>query len=418
MPGNLSGNTVAVSPATNTTYSVIGTDANGCVNTALVSVAVNALPAVAASATSSAVCIGDSTTVSASGAAAYLWNPGNAIGPAQVVAPGVTTTYTVTGTDTNGCSNTASITVNVNAPPVVNATAASGTICDGAADTLTANGASAYAWSSGGNAATEIVSPSTTTAYTVTGTDTNGCSNTASITVNVNALPVVNATAASGTICDGAADTLTANGASAYAWSSGGNAATEIVSPSTTTAYTVTGTDTNGCSNTASVTVNVNALPVVNATSPATVFCLADGAANLTGAPAAGIWSGPGVVASQFDPSTAGPGLHEVIYSYIDSNGCAAADTLSLSVDLCTGIAMNSENAFAVFPNPAHDYISVICTTAEEKTFTLLDASGRLVRSYNVAGTQAQLSLEGLASGVYFLSGDGEEKAVQRIIKQ
>jgi hypothetical protein len=40
------------------------------------------------------------------------------------------------------------------------------------------------------------------------------------------------------------------------------------------------------------------------------------------------------------------------------------------------------------------------------------------VRTYNVTGTQAQLSLEGLASGVYFLSGDGEEKVVQKIIKQ
>jgi Secretion system C-terminal sorting domain/Beta-propeller repeat len=72
----------------------------------------------------------------------------------------------------------------------------------------------------------------------------------------------------------------------------------------------------------------------------------------------------------------------------------------------------------SVFPNPATNNITVTWLTPNVNTFTLLDASGRAARTYNVSGTQAQLSLEGLASGVYFLSVGGETKSVQKIIKQ
>jgi hypothetical protein len=76
-------------------------------------------------------------------------------------------------------------------------------------------------------------------------------------------LPTVTATAASNAICNGSTDVLTASGAANYMWSSGGNAPTETVSPSSTSTYTVTGTDMNGCMNTATVMVTVNPLPTV-----------------------------------------------------------------------------------------------------------------------------------------------------------
>lgn len=82
------------------------------------------------------------------------------------------------------------------------------------------------------------------------------------------------------------------------------------------------------------------------------------------------------------------------------------------------GIQESNSYSFSVTQNPTQDHVVITCSNADMKIFTLTDAAGRAVRTYNVTGTQAQLSLEGLASGVYFLSVDGEETAVQKIIKQ
>ncbi len=106
----------SVSPLTNTTYTVIGTDVNGCENTASVSVAVNALPNVQI-ANASAVCLGNSVSLQANGALSYLWG-NNSVASTITVTPTLTqSTYSVTGTDINGCENTDSINVIVNQLP-------------------------------------------------------------------------------------------------------------------------------------------------------------------------------------------------------------------------------------------------------------------------------------------------------------
>jgi hypothetical protein len=83
-------------------YTVTGTDANGCVNTAQVQVAVNALPTVSAGANQT-VCAGTGVTLSGSGATSYVWN--NGVTNATAFTPVATQNYTVTGIDSNLCSN-------------------------------------------------------------------------------------------------------------------------------------------------------------------------------------------------------------------------------------------------------------------------------------------------------------------------
>jgi hypothetical protein len=372
----------------------------------------------AAVSAASAICLGDTTALNASGASTYLWMPGNLIGSSVNVTPNATTTYTVTGTDVNGCVSSDTVSVTINSLPVVAAVSTVGSICEGQSDTLLASGAQSYLWSTGGFAAQEVVAPLTTTTYSLTGTDINGCSNTATVTVNVNLLPSIAATASSDTVCLGLSTTLTALGASSYIWSSGGTAATEIVTPAASTTYTVYGTDINGCMDTATISVTVNSLPAVSAASSAATFCEADANGALVGLPAQGTWSGPGVTGNSFNPATAGAGTHNVVYTYTDNNGCSNSDTLILIVDACTGITEEKKASFTVFPNPATNNIAVTWATPHVNTLTLRDATGRDVRTYSVSGTQAQLSLEGLASGVYFLSVGGETKSVQTIIKQ
>jgi Secretion system C-terminal sorting domain len=236
-----------------------------------------------------------------------------------------------------------------------------------------------------------------------------------SVTVNVSQ---VNLNVNSQSICAGASVILSASGASTYSWMPGNLSGDSLsVSPTATTTYTVTGTDSIGCTSVDSVSVTVNPLPQVIGVSTSTMLCLSDANATLAGSPTPGTWSGPGVTGNSFNPATAGAGTHSVIYTYTDSNGCTNSDTLVMTVDVCTGITEENNSSFTIFPNPATNNITVTWENAEVKTLTLRDASGRAVRTYHVNGTQAQLSLEGLASGVYFLSANEEEKVVQKIIK-
>jgi len=103
-----------VTPSVNTSYSVIGTNTAGCTNTiaAVSDITVNALPTVSATSNLSLICVGESATLAANGANTYSWNTGGT-NSNEVVSPTITTTYTVNGTDANGCSNTAIITQSV-----------------------------------------------------------------------------------------------------------------------------------------------------------------------------------------------------------------------------------------------------------------------------------------------------------------
>jgi hypothetical protein len=105
-----------VSPVVSSSYSVTGTSTAGCIstNTAASNVSVNPLPFVNAVSNASLICIGESATLTASGANSLLWTT-PATGSQVVVSPSVTSTYTVYGTDVNGCSSSDTITQSVSA---------------------------------------------------------------------------------------------------------------------------------------------------------------------------------------------------------------------------------------------------------------------------------------------------------------
>jgi len=103
---------VAVSPGTTTTYSVIGTTA-GCINQKTISIAVNPSPTLNVNSTDSVLCAGLTATLMVNGSAnSYSWSNG-ATGVSDTISPGVTTTYTVVGTNSLGCQSFATITQSV-----------------------------------------------------------------------------------------------------------------------------------------------------------------------------------------------------------------------------------------------------------------------------------------------------------------
>jgi hypothetical protein len=160
-----------VMPTADATYTVTGTDANGCENMAIVSVTVNALPAI--SVNSDAICAGQSFTMVPNGAATYTFSNGS-----DITMPTADETYTVTGTDVNGCENMAIASVTVNALPVLMVSTTNTLLCTGQTATLSVTGATSYTWNTTETTADIAVSPTTQTTYTVDGTDGNGCANT------------------------------------------------------------------------------------------------------------------------------------------------------------------------------------------------------------------------------------------------
>jgi hypothetical protein len=214
-------------------------------------------------ASSSAICMGNSTTLSVTGANTYTWSGGVTNGAA--FSPTATASYTVVGTVTlTGCTNTVVSTVTVNALPTVSVT--SGAICAGDSYTIIANGASSY--TSIPALAGPVVTPTATTNYSITGTDANGCvsSNAAVSSVTVNALPTVMATTSNTLLCSGQTASLTAMGAVSYTWNTSATNSVIAVTPTTTVTYTVNGVDANGCANLSTITQSVSACTDMQAT--------------------------------------------------------------------------------------------------------------------------------------------------------
>ncbi|HXK91439.1 MAG TPA: T9SS type A sorting domain-containing protein, partial [Bacteroidales bacterium] len=121
-------------------------------------------------------------------------------------------TYTVTGTNLNGCTNTATVSITVNASPTININANPQSICIGSSTIISASGATTYSWSNGMSGSQITVSPTNTTTYTVTGTNTFNCSNTATINITVETMPSAGTISASDNqLCQNELLTLTLN---------------------------------------------------------------------------------------------------------------------------------------------------------------------------------------------------------------
>ncbi len=120
--GNAITDSVVVSPTVFTSYNVTGTDTNGCNNIGTYDVYVYTMPPVSIIAGADSICAGDSTLLTVSGANTYTWsaNAGSVNTASVFVSPNVTTTYSVLGTDNNGCVNNTAQVINVTCTVGVN----------------------------------------------------------------------------------------------------------------------------------------------------------------------------------------------------------------------------------------------------------------------------------------------------------
>ncbi len=319
----------AISPthgyANSGTYTVTltGASAGGCTSSTTQTITVYPNPSISGG-SDRTICSGGSVTLTASGGSSYTWTPGGN-GSTITVNPTATTNYVVQGSNANGCSNTDTVTVIINANPSINADVDQ-TTCEGNSVTLSATGGSSYMWNPGGLTGSSItVSPASTMSYTVTGSNSNGCTATDIVTVNVTANP----TATAGPdldICVGSSATLSASGGSSYNWSvTGGTSSTVIVTPASTTTYTVIVSNANGCTASDVVAVNVHTAPQVSLQS---FFLCAGNLATLdAGVSGANyLWSPTGETSQSITISSSG--TYSVTVT--DAFGCSTSSTANI----------------------------------------------------------------------------------------
>jgi trimeric autotransporter adhesin len=409
-----SGTSITVTPGSTTDYFVRGE--GGCSVTGIcnmLTVIVNPLPVITATPSSATVCDGDMLTLAGNGAVTYMWSGPQPITDNMAFSATIGGTYTVTGTDANSCTDTATVAVMVNPLPVVTATPSSIAVCTGGSVTLAGGGAVTYTWNGPETIAdnTPFV-PTVNGTYTVTGTDANTCSNTTTASVTVNPFPNVTASPSSATACSGDPVTLSGGGAVSYTWS-GPESITDNTAfvPTVSGTYTVTGTDGNSCSNTATASVTVNPLPSVTLTVPDT-SCTSGPVITFTGgSPSGGTYFYTGNPVTTFDPSTAPLGPNEIIYVYTDSNTCTSQDTATILVDICLdAMAVENSGAMEVYPNPSSGIITIefAGNPGPVVTIRITNATGQVLSEQQVSGSMYQVDLGAYADGVYFIHAEGD----------
>ncbi|PBQ31110.1 hypothetical protein CNR22_04800 [Sphingobacteriaceae bacterium] len=352
------------------------------------------------------ICKGASLTLTASGATTYTWSTLSS-NTVVTVNPTLTTTYSVIGTWTNGCYHVATTTITVLVSPTI--TINSGTICAGNTFTLQPGGATSYTFSSG----TATVAPQQTTNYTVSGTSSGGCVGTRVATVVVNASPVL--TINSGSVCLGSNYTLTPGGAVNYTIQGGSS----VVSPASTSTYSIAGADAIGCKNTITATVSVLALPTLSLSSSNSSLCAGEeGTLTVSGASSYS-WN-----TNATNPSISVSPAITSTYSVkgTDANGCSTTATIVQSVNLCTGLENSTSKAQSIrfYPNPTKGVVMMdaiaFSATSQIKIYNAL---GQKVFSDFIRQESFSVDLKDFSNGIYTFQITETSNSVQyfKVIK-
>ena len=276
-------NGVGFPPTTTATYTVIGTSALSCTASASVPVTVVTTPVNFPVPNPGLICIGGSSTLTATGATNYTWTSATqtVYTSTFVVTPNIgTTTYTVTKSNSN-CFDTKTISVITNSLPTIFAIVNPTIVCALNPAVLSVGGGQSYTWSVVGaptntfTGASPVVSPSVTTSYSVAASD-GTCVNVTTVSLAVNPNPTITVTASSPSVCYGHPVTLSATGGINYTWTAASTSFTGAVitdTPSSATAYNVTADNIFGCTSGNSAVVLVNPNPTITATASKPIIC-------------------------------------------------------------------------------------------------------------------------------------------------
>ncbi len=328
------------------TYTLTVTDAAGCIKTATqVVTQPTQLSLITSSSNISCFgqCNGSAQAIAGGGTppSTYSWAPGSQT--TATISSLCAGSYTVTARDSKGCTQIKTITITqpaqIFANPSVVANATCAGLCNGSATSTPIGGTPPYTylWTPGGITTATATNLCQGT-YSVKVTDKNSCTSTQSITITqpVPVAATITGSTSSCNICNG---TATANatggtGPYTYSWAPTGQTTVTATGLCPNTTYTVTVTDSKGCTSTASVTIMQTI--IINITTSSTVLSCAgtcDGivTANASGGtlPYSFLWAGPGGPYSTQTVTGLCVGSYTITVS--DAAGCYNTDTVTFT---------------------------------------------------------------------------------------
>ena len=370
VPGNQ--HTSSISNLSSGSYTCIVALPGLCSNYTLTTTVGQPSPLTVSNAT---VCSGSNITLNASGANSYTWSPSlnlnSSTGASVISTPSSTSTYTVVGIDVFGCNKTTTVTVTVNSVPVFSSTVNS-PVCYGKTINLAVSSLSntSYSWSGPNSFTSSLQNPVISNAsstnsgsYTITVTS-NSCSASSILPVVVDVPLIISSNT---TICNGNSAQLNANGVSTYTWSPSNGLSNPFISnpianPISSTQYTVSGTNQNGCINQSIVLVSVSSVTssisanVTGGNAPLSVsfFGISNGVNNN--------WNfGNGSSLNTTNNSTntifQNPGTYTV--TMISNNTFGCTNTVSLIITVDENELINIPNVFTPNGDGNNDFYNV-----------------------------------------------------------
>jgi len=420
-----------VNPPSSSTYTVAASDGT-CINTTTVYLATNPNPTITTVATTPSVCNGQTVGITANGALNYTWTAttGTFYTQSIVETPSIATAYNVSGDNSFGCISGASQIVLVYPNPTITISATKTLVCNNGSSTLTASGAQSYTWDANANGALTagtIVNPTAPTTgpviYTVAGSYTNtGCSSTKTVQVGV-FIPTLTVTGNTNT-CAGGLINLAASGGNnnTYSWHTGAGNPYNFSTISSTiaapTIWTVTANTTSAsvvCPSTLTIPLGLFYNPTITAVAQRTTICKNESVDLFGNGGVSYVWNNNmtgGTI-------TVNPNINTTYtVTGTDANGCVNTGTVQVKVSGCSGIneLSNGNTGLTVYPNPNNGEFMI--ESGSDITLTLVNELGQMIRTITMTGSNNhQVSVTGLAKGVYFISGQNSKVQIyQKII--
>lgn len=388
------------------TYTLTVTDNLGCVKTATRTITqptLLSLNTASSQVTCFGLCTGSASAIAGGGTPPYTysWAPGS---QATATISGLCAgTYTVTAKDAAGCTQIKTVTISqpaqLFANPVVVDNASCAGLCNGSATSIPIGGTApfTYLWTPGNTTSATATNLCQGT-YSVKVTDVNSCTSTQSVTITqpVPVAATISSSTSSCNICNGSA-TATASGGTGpytYTWAPTGQTTATATGLCPNTTYTVTVTDSKGCTSTASVTILQTIL--IKITTSSTVLSCAgtcDGTvtANATGGtlPYSYLWAGPGGPYSTQTVSGLCAGTYTVTVS--DAAGCFNTDTVTFTNPPVLAVSTTSTN------------LTCFGSCNGSATGTATGGTGAYTYSW-APGGQTTATATGLCAGTYTLT--------------
>ncbi|MEO5643681.1 MAG: T9SS type A sorting domain-containing protein [Bacteroidia bacterium] len=415
MPGNTSGS--VVSGACAGTYTLTGTDANGCTTTSTVTVNSPAPVVLTVTSTNPGCSCDGSITSNVSGGTApysYQWSDGSTTSSVNGACAGC---YTLTITDANGCTTTQSVCL-IGSAPIVTTLAQQGNAtcngnCDGFATVLGSGGTGSltYTWSpTGCNQQTCTALCAGT--YSVVVADSIGCSSTQTFTIT--APTPLNAVTTSNTVmcfgdCTGVSVVSVFGGTPNYTllWMPGGSTQNSVGNQCAGT-YTVTATDANGCTITSTTTVTGPTQLLATSTHTDESSASANnGTATTAASGGAGGYTYLWMPSNQTTATAVNLDAGTYTCTVTDANGCTTTTTTTVGTQNGIDVVNTTTVSVSLFPNPAQDHI-MLQIAAEQKgntsveLFNVIGEKMDAIDFGNVNSVNYDYATSDLANGIYF----------------